>query len=108
MFTSGIGRDSPWLNEKQCQKFNEDEEAYTWVHMFIVFIVIDDPSQNNSITMVKKTIFQGNHIEVIPYMDTFPFPFYVVLRNIATLPDTLASALRQWFELLKNVDWKNK
>ena len=81
-----------WINEAQSR------------HMFIVFIVIDDPSQNNSITMVKKTIFQGNHIEVIPYMDTFPFPFYVVLRNIATLPDTLASALRQWFELLKNVD----
>jgi midasin len=33
------------------------------------------------------------------YMDTFPFPYYIVLRDIAALPATLADLLRQWFEL---------
>lgn len=33
------------------------------------------------------------------YMDTFPFPYYIVLRDIAALPMTLADLLRQWFEL---------
>jgi midasin len=33
------------------------------------------------------------------YIDTFPFPYYIVLRDIAALPATLADLLRQWFEL---------
>jgi midasin len=33
------------------------------------------------------------------YLDSFPFPFYIVLRDIAALPRTLADLLRQWFEL---------
>ncbi len=33
------------------------------------------------------------------YLDTFPFPHYVLLRDIAALPRTLADLLRQWFEL---------
>lgn len=33
------------------------------------------------------------------YMDSFPFPYYIVLRDIAALPATLADLLRQWFEL---------
>ena len=33
------------------------------------------------------------------YIDTFPFPFYIVLQDLASLPRTLADLLRQWFEL---------
>jgi midasin len=33
------------------------------------------------------------------YLDSFPFPFYIVLRDIAALPRTLADLMRQWFEL---------
>jgi len=33
-----------------------------------------------------------------PYFDGFPFPFYLVIRDIQTLPEVLADALRQWFE----------
>jgi hypothetical protein len=33
------------------------------------------------------------------YLDGFPFPFYILLRDIASLPRTLADLLRQWFEL---------
>jgi hypothetical protein len=29
------------------------------------------------------------------YMDSFPFPYYIVLRNIEALPRTLANLLRQ-------------
>lgn len=34
-----------------------------------------------------------------PYMDIFPLPFYLVLRDVNALPNLLADALRQWFEL---------
>ena len=33
------------------------------------------------------------------YLDAFPFPFYILLRDLAALPATLAGLLRQWFEL---------
>jgi midasin len=36
---------------------------------------------------------------VTPYMDSFAFPFYIILRQIDNLPGVLADALRQWFEL---------
>lgn len=31
------------------------------------------------------------------YLDSFPFRYYVVVREIAELPGVLAGALRQWF-----------
>ena len=36
------------------------------------------------------------------YLETFPFPFYIVLREIETLPMVLGQALKQWFELVHN------
>jgi midasin len=33
------------------------------------------------------------------YMDDFPFPYYVLVRDIGALPRTLADMLRQWFEM---------
>jgi len=38
------------------------------------------------------------------YMECFPFPFYVVIRDVASLPMTLSDALRQWFELVTAAD----
>lgn len=81
-----------WINEAQSR------------HMFVVFIIIDDTAKKNSIMELKTVSYPGGKITISSYIDSFPFPFYVVLRNINSLPDTLASALRQWFELLKNVD----
>ena len=36
------------------------------------------------------------------YMDHFPFPYYVVMKDIGSLPQILADALRQWFEALND------
>ena len=43
--------------------------------------------------------FNGGAPVFSKYIDTFPFPFYIVLQDIASLPRTLADLLRQWFEL---------
>jgi midasin len=32
------------------------------------------------------------------YLDSFPFDYYVVLRNVESLPDILAETLKQFFE----------
>lgn len=41
----------------------------------------------------------GGGPQVMPYLDTFPFPYYIVLRELAALPRTLADLLRQWIQL---------
>ena len=33
------------------------------------------------------------------YLDSFPFPYYVLVQDLQQLPRTLADLLRQWFEL---------
>jgi midasin (ATPase involved in ribosome maturation) len=37
-------------------------------------------------------------VAISPYLDGYPFPCYVVLRDVRELPETLAAALKQWFE----------
>lgn len=37
----------------------------------------------------------GEDVQFKKYMDSFPFPYYVVLQNIEALPRTLADLLRQ-------------
>jgi len=42
----------------------------------------------------------GKLMGITPYMDSFPFPFYLILQDLAALPRVLSDALRQWFELV--------
>ena len=42
----------------------------------------------------------GKLIKIESYLESFPFPYYVVLRDPADLPETLADALRQWIEII--------
>lgn len=46
----------------------------------------------------------GQPLVIQSYMEHFPFPFYMILRDIKALPDILSDALRQWFELIGNMD----
>lgn len=43
-----------------------------------------------------------NKISFMQYLDAFPFPFYLILRDMSALPNVLGDALRQWFELAAN------
>ncbi|XP_014672453.1 PREDICTED: midasin-like [Priapulus caudatus] len=71
-------------------------------HVFVVFVVIDNPKSKDSILDIRVPIFKGagQLPEITSYMEHFPFPFYVILRDINSLPATLGDALRQWFELV--------
>ncbi|KAJ0076454.1 hypothetical protein Patl1_33604 [Pistacia atlantica] len=66
----------------------------------VAFLLMDSPQE--SIIDLKELSFQGKEIKVSKYLDSFPFPYYIVLRNIEALPRTLADLLRQWFELMQN------
>lgn len=71
--------------------------------LFMVFVILDNPDSKDSILDIRVPIFDptsGKLEGIKPYLDSFPFPFYVILRDIQTLPVVLSDALRQWFELV--------
>ena len=65
----------------------------------VAFLLLDNPQE--SIMDLMEAPFEGGSIKFSKYMDSFPFPYYIVLRNIETLPRTFSDLLRQWFELMQ-------
>ncbi|KAL0960750.1 hypothetical protein HGRIS_005773 [Hohenbuehelia grisea] len=81
--------------------------------VMIVFIIIDSlhpaasssgsaPSTTDSILSmpraVSKMVNGRMEVDIERYLDSFPFEYYVVLRNVEALPDVLAGTLKQFFE----------
>uniref|UniRef100_A0A8C0ELF2 Midasin n=1 Tax=Bubo bubo TaxID=30461 RepID=A0A8C0ELF2_BUBBB len=75
-------------------------------NIFVIFVVLDNPNSRDSILDIKVPIFKGHGElpEIRSYMEEFPFPFYMILRDVNALPETLSDALRQWFELVTASD----
>ncbi|XP_027259225.1 midasin isoform X2 [Cricetulus griseus] len=75
-------------------------------NIFVIFVVLDNPNSRDSILDIKVPIFKGpgEMPEIRSYMEEFPFPFYIILRDVNALPETLSDALRQWFELVTASD----
>ncbi len=65
--------------------------------VLIVFIALDNPAA--SLLDMRTVDFAGGRPAFTQYLDSFPFPFYLVLRDIAALPATLSDLLRQFFQL---------
>ncbi|XP_035825952.1 midasin isoform X2 [Aplysia californica] len=75
-------------------------------HVFLVFVVMDNPDQKGSLLEAKVPLLEpsGKVQEIKPYLELFPFPFYIILRDINGLPQVLSDSLRQWFELVTAAD----
>ncbi|KAK8847475.1 hypothetical protein IAR55_005333 [Kwoniella newhampshirensis] len=54
------------------------------------------PSILSMQTVEYKNVNGEMKLEMARYLDTFPFEFYVVLRDVEALPGVLADTLRQW------------
>lgn len=66
-------------------------------NQLMVLIIVDPVLEEQR--LIK---FGPSGIENIPYMEDYPFPFYLVLKNLRDMPNALGDALRQWFELLQH------
>ncbi|KAI0081619.1 midasin [Panus rudis PR-1116 ss-1] len=84
--------------------------------VMVVFIILDSlhtgsPTPATSVTAAEsqKSILSMKQVAykevdgrldltVSRYLDTFPFEYYVVVRDVEALPDVLASTLKQFFE----------
>ncbi|XP_020701231.1 midasin isoform X3 [Dendrobium catenatum] len=88
-------------------KFHEKENLRRCVRnvlnrkRMIAFILLDSPQE--SITDLMEACFEGQTLTFKKYLNAFPFPYYIVLKNIEALPRTLADLLRQWFELMQSM-----
>lgn len=69
--------------------------------VMVVFIVMDDAKENkkgHSVVELKEARFGPDGVPVIHrYLDSFPFPYYLIVHHLEDLPGALAGLLRQWF-----------
>ncbi|CAD7078669.1 unnamed protein product [Hermetia illucens] len=72
--------------------------------IFLVYVIIDNPENKHSILDIRMPHFSTDRksITMASYLDSFPFPFYVIVRDLQKLPFVLSEAMRQWFELVNS------
>lgn len=84
--------------EKVQQKIRDLSED----HVLVILIILDcNASDKDSIFRTQTVSFVGGKVQTKSYFEDFPFPYYVAVRDVAALPELLADALRQWFELVQ-------
>ena len=62
-------------------------------------IIIDNPDSAKSVLATQSISYVKGKLTTQSYMDGYPFPYYLVVRDVKSLPDALSDALRQWFEV---------
>lgn len=92
--------------------------------IMIVFVIVDSHNtgsgggkgKGNSILDLTQAVFEPEEgtgasgagtgemkLKMKRYLDGFPFPYYVVVREVADLPGVLATALKGWFREVVDV-----
>jgi len=74
--------------------------------VMVVFVVIDSMQTakkgEGSILSMERAEFKNVNgkmeLQLERYLDSFPFQYYVVLRNVEALPEVLSETLKQFFE----------
>ncbi|KAJ5407780.1 hypothetical protein N7509_001663 [Penicillium cosmopolitanum] len=69
--------------------------------IMIVFIIVD-AVKGSSILDLSQATFEPDSggemkLQMKRYLEDFPFPYYLVVRDVRELPSVLATALKQWF-----------
>ncbi|CAM9165037.1 unnamed protein product [Ectocarpus sp. 4 AP-2014] len=67
----------------------------------LLVLIVLDKEGDTSILKTREATYVNGKLVLTSYLDKYPFPLYILLNHIEALPETLADALRQWFELLQ-------
>merc|ERR1712127_794247 len=70
-------------------------------HILLCFVIVDAAASEDSIMDLQSVSYPDGKLTISKWIDSFPFPYYIVLRDLVTLPQVLSDALRQWLELLQ-------
>jgi midasin len=49
---------------------------------------------------MKEVTFENGKPKVKQFIEDYPFPYYMILDDVQSLPEALGDALRQWFEMI--------
>jgi len=69
-------------------------------NVFIVFVIIETNNTDSVLDMKMMNVDEKGSIALVPYLEQFPFSFYLILKDIVNLPKSLSDSIRQWFELV--------
>jgi len=69
--------------------------------ILLCFVIIDAAANKDSILELQSVAYPDGKLTITKWIDAFPFPYYIVLRELRALPQVLSDALRQWFELMR-------
>ena len=73
-------------------------------NILLVMIIVEPGSQKkDSIVKMKEVTFDKGKPVVKQFMEDYPFPYYLVLEDMHQLPEVLGDALRQWFEMISQL-----
>jgi midasin len=64
-----------------------------------LLIILDSHKKISELSYVE---YPNGKVCFTKYLDTIPFEHYIIVHDIALLPDLLADALQQWFQCLNN------
>ena len=69
-------------------------------NVFIVFVIIETNRNESVVDMVSVSFDENTQVIRMPYLEQFPFSFYMILKDIVNLPKSLSDSIKQWFELV--------
>jgi midasin len=56
--------------------------------------------QQSIVDLKRVETLENGELKISSYMDDFPFPFYILVRQVESLPQIVASALQEWIEMM--------
>ncbi len=78
-------------------------------NMLMVMIIVEGEGNNSqnisdgSILKMKEVSFVNGKPKIKHFIEDYPFPYYLVVGDLAALPEILGDCLRQWFEMLTQI-----
>ena len=65
-------------------------------------------NKKDSIVHMKEVTFKNGKPNVKQFIEEYPFPYYMVLEDMQALPELLGDALRQWFEMIAQIQGSSR
>jgi midasin len=78
-------------------------------NILLAMVIVESSAnaRSSSIVNMKEVSFENGKPKVKSFIEDYPFPYYIVLNDMQTLPEVLGDALRQWFEMLLRLQTKS-
>ena len=72
-------------------------------NILVAMIIVESSESEQSILNLKEVSFGKGTVTTKSFMEDYPFPYYVVLKEMDALPELLGDAVKQWFEMMSRL-----